>query len=59
MKVGDMVKHVSDPQRSRGLVTTITPTSGIMVQWGDGELIRYEGADLNYIVPLGWNLYVR
>ena len=59
MKVGDMVKHVSDPQRSRGLVTTITPTGGLMIQWGMGELVRYEGREMAELVPLGWNLYAR
>ena len=59
MSVGDMVKHATDPQRSRGLVTTITPTGGLMVQWGNGELVRYEGDEISDIVSLGWNLYRR
>ena len=59
MKVGDMVKHTTDPQRSRGLVTTITPTGGVMVQWGNGMLTRYEGSEVSELVSLGWNLYVR
>ena len=59
MKVGDMVKHTTDPQRSRGLVTTITPTGGVMVQWGNGMLTRYEGPEVSELVSLGWNLYVR
>ena len=59
MKVGDMVKHITDPQRSRGLVTAFHPDGGIMVQWGNGQLIRYHGRELMNIVPLGWNLYVK
>ncbi len=59
MKVGDMVKHATDQQRSRGLVTTITPTGGVMVQWGNGTLTRYEGSEVSELVSLGWNLYVR
>tara|TARA_Y100001970_G_scaffold271481_1_gene366877 strand:- start:29778 stop:29957 length:180 start_codon:yes stop_codon:yes gene_type:complete len=59
MKVGDMVKHSTDPQRSRGLITTLLPEGGVMIQWGNGDLIKYEGLNLSYIVPLGWNLYVK
>ncbi len=59
MKEGDMVKHIADPQRSRGLVTTITSSGGLLVQWGNGDLIRYEGNERMQLVSLGWNLYAR
>jgi len=58
MKRGDMVKHVTDEQRPRGVVTNVWQ-GGVLVQWNNGETVRYEGQELQWLAPLGWNLYVR
>lgn len=59
MKKGDMVKHIADPHRNRGLITSITSSGGFLVQWGNGDLVKYEGDDKMELVSLGWNLYAR
>ena len=58
MRRGDMVKHITDKQRPRGLVTNVWE-GGVLVQWNNGHTVRYEGAMLSELVPLGWNLYVK
>ena len=58
MKRGDMVKHISDEQRPRGLVTNVWE-GGVLVQWNNGETVRYDGPMMSDLVPLGWNLYVK
>lgn len=58
MKRGDMVRHATDGTKPRGLVTSAWGT-GVLVQWSNGEVIRYDGAELESIVSLGWNLYVK
>ena len=58
MNRGDMVKHATDVKRSRGLVVEINHVGEIMVQWGDGEIVRYPSGS-SEIVSLGWNLYAR
>ena len=45
MKVGDMVKHKTDVQRPRGLVTNVLDR-GVLIQWNNGQVVRYEGIDL-------------
>ena len=59
MKRGDMVRHTKDPIRSRGVVTQITQNSGILVQWGNGDLVTYETHEMDHIESLGWNLYIK
>ena len=59
MKIGDMVKHISDIKKPRGVITSMHPEGGCLVQWGDGQLIHYSGDSLSDLVPLGWNLYVK
>ena len=54
-----MVKHIADPHRNRGLITSITSSGGFLVQWGNGDLVKYEGDDKMELVSLGWNLYAR
>ena len=53
-----MVRHATDGTKPRGLVTSAWGT-GVLVQWSNGEVIRYDGAELESIVSLGWNLYVK
>lgn len=59
MKRGDMVRHTKDPMRARGVVTQVTQSSGILVQWGNGDLVTYETNQMEYIESLGWNLYIK
>jgi len=58
VKVGDMVKHRTNPKWSRGKIYSFIPGEPIqiMVLWGNGDLEKTLLADID---PLGWNLYER